>query len=232
MLAELKRANPDAHQDLDALEIRVAALSGKFDALLTRYQREPDRAPQGDILRRAAFELRKQGNAESARALLDYVYRRELEQDNPPASAFLGLAEVRLEAKDVTAAMSLLRRMNLITGAPFESLLLSARLMQRFDHSAEADEFLTTRLRAVPWDFDARLESARLKKGGLPAIAADAHAPYTIHAAAAGTDPAAAAARITDASARLRAFLDIVGQHAGQQRRATRRLPRGNCDES
>jgi hypothetical protein len=54
--------------------------------------------------------------------------------------------------------------------------------------------------------------SARLTRvpATLAAIGRDPHAPYAVRAAATGADPVAAALRVTDAAARLRALLDVV----------------------
>lgn len=212
-MATLERENEAASAALEPLQIKVAALSGTLDALLSRYQRDPDRAPADDVIRRAAFELRKENNADAARKLLEFAYQRELEKDNPPASAFLGLAEVRLETSDAAGAMGLLRRVNLIAGEPFDNLMPAARLLLRFNHPAEAAEFLAMRLQAVPWDFDAKLATARSAPTAgntLAAIGADPRAPYAIRADAAGADPSATAAKIVDANARLRAYLDVI----------------------
>jgi hypothetical protein len=200
--------------DIGPLEIRAAVLGGKLDALLDRYRREPEKAPIDQTLLTSAAELRAENveNANASRRLLEFTYLRQLDADNPAPAAFLGLAGVRLEQNNVAAALALLRRMNLIAGEPFENLMPSARLLESTAHAAEANEFVATRLRAVPWDFDARLMSARLTRvpATLAAIGRDPHAPYAVRAAATGADPVAAALRTTDAAARLRALLDVV----------------------
>ncbi len=210
-IAPLRVKEPGSSPDIDALEIAAAAMSGKLEALLERYGREPDKTPEDQTLLSSAADLRKE-NANASRRLLEFAYSRQLELDSPAPSSFLGLAEVRLQQNNVPAALALLRRMNLVSGAPFESLLPAARLLESTGHSAEANEFLAVRLRAVPWDFEARLMSARLTRNqaALAAIGRDSHAPYDVRAQATGADPVVAALRAPDAAARLSALLEVI----------------------
>lgn len=181
--------------DLAALELRLAAQQGKLAELLTRYQSQPDKMPALGSLRVAALALRSAGDAASARRVLEFVYTFELDQRNLDASNFLGLAEVRLEAGDLPAALTLLRRMNLVSGQPFENLDAAAALLERTGHPAEAVEFRSARVRAVPWDLAARralaesqLASEPTREAGTQALAALARsrdAAYDVRAAAA-----------------------------------------------
>jgi tetratricopeptide (TPR) repeat protein len=211
LVAALRAKEPGVSPDVDALEIRAAAMGGKLDALLERYRRAPEKTPEDRTLQDSAADLRKE-NAEASRRLLEFAYSKQLEMDSPAPAAFLGLAGVRLSQSNVPAALVLLRRMNLVSGDAFENLLPAARLLESNGHPAEANEFLATRLRAVPWDFEARLMSARLTKdqAALAAIGRDPHAPYEVRAQASGADPVAAALRAPDAAARLRALLDVI----------------------
>ncbi|MGH8702517.1 MAG: hypothetical protein ACREVR_15300, partial [Burkholderiales bacterium] len=144
-----------------ALEVRVAAQSGTLESLLARYRTRPDLAPDLGATLRAALGLRTIGDAASARRLLEFAYTRELEHYNFTASSFLGLAEVRLEQNDVPAAIALLRRMNLVSGEPFENLDPAADLLERMGRHTEAVEFRAARARAFPWDFETRMRLAR-----------------------------------------------------------------------
>ena len=170
------------------VEIVIAAQSGDLAARLDRYRQDRANAPTKEDLQTAATQLRNQGDAASARAVLDYLYTRALDERDLSPTNFLGLAEIRLETGDVDAAMALLRRMNLVSVEPFENLMAAADLLERTGHKNEAAEFLATRERAAPWDEDARLRLAAIRHTTetLAAIAADAAAPYETRVRAAG----------------------------------------------
>ena len=189
-----EQSAPEA-PDLAALEIRLAAQQNKLPELLARYQSQPEKMPALGSLRVAALALRSDGDAASARRVLEFVYTYELEQRNFDASNFLGLAEIRLETGDVSAALALLRRMNLVAGQPFENLDAAAALLEKTGHPGEAVEFRSARVQAVPWDLAARralaetqLSSAQTRDAGTQALAAVARsrdAAYDVRAAAA-----------------------------------------------
>jgi tetratricopeptide (TPR) repeat protein len=162
------------------VEIVIAAQSGELTARLDRYRQDRANAPTKEDLQTAATQLRNQGDRVSARAVLDYLYTRALDERDLSPTNFLGLAEIRLETGDVDGAMALLRRMNLVSVEPFENLMAAADLLERTGHRNEAAEFLATRERAAPWDEDARLRLAAIRHTTetLAAIAADAAAPY------------------------------------------------------
>ena len=169
------------------LEIQIAAQSGRLPELLASYRRSPETEPSVEALRAAVSALQSAGDEASARRVLEFLYTRELERGNFDAANFLGLAEIRLEDGDVPSAMALLRRMALISGEPFENFMSAAGLLQRFGHTAEAIEFLAARVRAVPWDEDARLKLAEAHRS-VPAVTAlvtDTLAAYAERAAAA-----------------------------------------------
>lgn len=191
--------------ELAPLEVRIAARTRMLDALLARWQRAPDQAPASGFLRRAAAELRKDGDPVSARRVLEFIYSGELVQNNFEAANFLGLAEVRLEEKDVAGAVSLLRRMTLIAGQPFETLAPAASLLIRTGHAAQAVEFLTTRVKATPWDWEARELLAGLQQnaGALASIAQAKECPYETRVAAALAIRKAKAAAAPAGSAEL-----------------------------
>jgi predicted Zn-dependent protease len=166
------------------LEIRVAAAAGRLPALLDHYSRTPDRMPLLDTLREAAATLKAAGDAANAQLLLEFIYTRELDARNFTAANFLGLAEVRLEQGDLKGALALLRRMTLVADEPFEDLAPAAALLERTGHQTEAREFLTARVKAVPWDLESRF---RL---GDPSVARMPEAAYATRVDAARLAPA------------------------------------------
>ena len=170
------------------LAIEIAAQSGELAARLDGYRRDRATAPSTENLQSAAAGLRSRGDAASARAVLDYLYTRALDERDLSPTNFLGLAGVRIETGDVDGAMALLRRMNLVAADPFENLVAAADLLEKTGHAAEAAEFLVTRERAVPWDEDARLRLAAIRHTTetLAAVAANPTATYEMRARAAG----------------------------------------------
>jgi len=144
-----------------SIMVRLAAQSNKLEELLLKFQQAPDKAPSflGD-LRNAALDLEEKDPA-SARRLLEYVYTRQIAGHEFAPANFLGLAEIRLQEGDVESAVALLERMNQVAEQPFENLIAAGDLLVKMDHPAEASEFYGMRVKAVPWDTDARLKLAQ-----------------------------------------------------------------------
>lgn len=145
------------------LEIRIAARQGKLDSVLASYHDNPVSAPTDEAFRSAAMALHKDGDQASARRVLEFMYSRAIDRRDFTPANFLGLAELRLESGDVAEAVALLRRMTLIAGNPFETLMNAGNLLAGHGHSAEAAEFFSQRVKAAPWDLEARLQLAKAK---------------------------------------------------------------------
>ncbi|MBV9504307.1 MAG: tetratricopeptide repeat protein [Acidobacteriia bacterium] len=176
--------------DITEVELRLAAKTGTLDRVLERYRATPERAPAEYLLRGAAERLRARGDAKSAQAVLEFVYDRELERGRLEAANFLGLAEVRLEQQNPAAALALLNRMVLVTEDSFETFEPAAELLEKYGRKSEAREFLERRVRAVPWDAHARIETARSGSGAqsealLASAITDSQAEYGERARAA-----------------------------------------------
>lgn len=172
--------------DLIPLEIQIAAQANAVPALLAGYAARRD-PPSAEALRNGASELSRAGQDASARRVLEFLYTRELNAHRFDASNFLGLAEIRLRENQTPAAVELLRRMNLLSGEPFDTLPAAAALLLRFGKNAEASVFLEERVKAVPWDVQSREQRAAVRKSvpELTAIAGGAHEPYSTRADAA-----------------------------------------------
>jgi len=134
------------------LEVRLAARTRTLPAQLAKYH-EP--LPL-DQLRNAANTLAEEGDVVSSRRVLEFVYTSQMKAGNLDQATFLGLAEVKIQNGDTPGCISLLRRMALITGEPFSGLDPAAALLERTHHPAEAIEFLTTLVKAEPWNQDAK----------------------------------------------------------------------------
>lgn len=180
-------------QDVTTLEVRIAAQSGTLEALLTAYQTDPDNAPPLAVLRATATDLENAHDASSARRVLEFVYTREIDAHNLTPANFLGLAEMRLQAGDLERTGALLRRMALVAGEPFENLTAASELLLKYGHPAEAIEFLSARVKAVPWDDQARVELSKTEiaahhgspSDALSSVARSRLAPYSTRAQAA-----------------------------------------------
>src|SRR5207247_3594675 len=162
----------------------VAAQENALDAVLELYRREPERTPPLQLLRQAGAVLQSEGDAASARHVLEFVYTRELEQQNLIPANFLALAEIRLETGDAAAALALLRRMVLVAGEPFENLEQAADLVEKKGRRKEAAEFLAARARAVPWDAsvrerlaEAQIDEPRSRQDSVSSLVSIAQAP-------------------------------------------------------
>ncbi|HKS96279.1 MAG TPA: hypothetical protein VJV74_09110, partial [Terriglobia bacterium] len=180
-------------QDVATLEVRIAAQSGTLEALLTAYQTDPDNSPPLAVLRATATDLENTHDASSAKRVLEFVYTREIDAHNLTPANFLGLAEIRLQSGNVEPGVALLRRMALVAGEPFENLTAAAELLSKYGHAPEALEFLSARVKAVPWDDQARVELAKTEMAAhhgspsesLSSVAASSLAPYSTRAGAA-----------------------------------------------
>ena len=124
------------------VEIRLASRTGTLDALLERYRSQPAlrrlpprlcATPQWPCGRR---------RREGARAVLEFLYDREIRGGHLEAANFLGLAEVKLQRNDAAAAVALLNRMALVADDGFETLLPAAELLGKYGKRAEAADFL------------------------------------------------------------------------------------------
>jgi hypothetical protein len=148
---------------------------------LDGFRRNPQDAPGFDALRNAAEPFTRRHEDAFADQILAFAYSRELDNGNFAASNFLGLAQIRLKAGDTAGAQQLLRRMQLVAGDPFEDLMPAANLLEKYGHNTEAAEYIAARVRAVPWDSEARLRLGH----DLSAIVVDANAPYLVRQEAA-----------------------------------------------
>ncbi len=137
--------------DIVPLEIRLAANTNALAAQLAKYT---DPIPLDAL--RAAANLLGADDPASSRRVMQFVYATQLKAGNLDQATFLGLAEGKLEDLDLTAAMALLRRMVLISGGPFTGLDPAATLLEKTHHPTEAAEFLTTLIKAEPWNQDAK----------------------------------------------------------------------------
>ncbi|HUL16691.1 MAG TPA: hypothetical protein VLV88_11885 [Terriglobales bacterium] len=189
---EMRTANAT---ELTPMELQIAAHVGTLDEKLAGYRSNEESAPPEETLRAAAKKLQKEGDENSARKILEFVFSREINRHNLSVTNFLGLAEIRIANGDLPGAMQLLRRLVVVVGNPFENLDPPASLLEKTGHDAEAVEFLEQLVNATPWDasFKLRLAQAKLAAGQeqsasrdtLVKIASSADDPYAIRTKAA-----------------------------------------------
>jgi len=184
-------------EQLTAVEIRLAGATGTISQLIARYRALPDRAPFEQILLYAATTLRQDHQIPAALSLLEYTYRRDLENQDLNMAGFLGLSEVLLEQGDTSQAVETLRRMILVAteefnvaNEPFGGYIPAADVLLRFHRNSEAAEFLSKAIEATPWEFEARLKLAQISDAAARrrlalGIVADASATYESRAEAA-----------------------------------------------
>jgi cellulose synthase operon protein C len=177
------------------VQLRLSARIKTLDSIVEGYKRDPEHPPALNIVQDTARVILSEGDKQSARKLLEYVFARQIDDHQLSAPTFLGLAEIRLDSGDLSGAMELLRRMSLTMGGGFENLDSSAALLLKHDHPAEAAEFLLQLVKAVPWnpEYRVRLAEAQIKAGKdleasrdvLAKIAASGDVPYATRAIAA-----------------------------------------------
>src|ERR1019366_5564576 len=62
----------------DEVELRLASKTGGLNALLERYRLQSENAPAVETLRNAALALRRDGDENGARSVLEFLYDREI----------------------------------------------------------------------------------------------------------------------------------------------------------
>lgn len=218
MVADARKQGADNRAVIE-MEIRLAARAGTLAAQLEKY---PEPLPL-EILRGAANILAEKGDAAAARRVLEFIYSHQLDAGSLDQAVFLGLAEVKLANNDLPAAMTLLRRMVLITGEPFSGLNPAAALLERTKHPTEAAEFLATLAKAEPWNQDAKRRLAEAQ-GAAPRtpnpwdnLPADGAAREKALLAIIGADPRATAPRVLLIHAAVAAHHDWLAVASARQ---------------
>ena len=176
-------------------ELRVAAALGTLDQKIAAYRSDPATAPAAEVLRTAARQVFDAGDKQSARKILEFVFARDLDEHNLPATNFLGLAEIRIAAGDTPGAVELLHRLVTVVGDPYQNMDSAAALLEKTGHYAEAIAFLDPLVKSTPWEpaFRVRLAKVQISAGGdtsaardsLGKIAAAPQNPYSLRVEAA-----------------------------------------------
>jgi tetratricopeptide (TPR) repeat protein len=164
-----------------ALLLELAATTGRLAEVFGQYDAGTLAAPAGEQMLTVASRLAR---ADLALQIREYEYQRELQTGNAPASAYLGLAQVRIEQKRTVEALALLRDVRLGVGAPFENLPPAVTLLEKAGLKKEAAEYAREWQTAEPWNAEAVLASGRLTadKGLLESVRKSDRALYSLRA--------------------------------------------------
>ena len=187
-LAALPQSTWQRRSEIVSIQLKVAAQAGGVDGILNGYRADTDHAPSAALLRKTATEFQQAGDQQSASKVLEFVFTSEIEQHNLTAANMLGLAEIRIQSRDVEGGVALLRRMALVVGNPFETQDAAAALLVRSGHPAQGATFLEELVKAVPWNaqYRGRLAQAQIAAGEnveaarkqLASIASDRYVAY------------------------------------------------------
>ena len=98
--------------------------------------------------------------------MLEFVYQTQLAGPNAPATAYFGLATLRLQQKRNDEALALLRDVTLSVGAPFENLSQAGRVLEDAGLLKEAGEYYAQWHTAIPWDPSAAVAAGAAREVG------------------------------------------------------------------
>jgi hypothetical protein len=171
--------------------LRLAEAEGNLPQLVAQWKKQPSSAPASSGLQNAVRLL----SEPSKRIVMRFVYERALDARELTAPNFLGLAAIDLDEGDAPGALSLLKRLTLISGNPRADTDSAASLLESHHKFAEAIQFLQPLAQSSPWDAGLKIRLAVAMLAGdahsqpalatLTAVAADTKATYAERVAAA-----------------------------------------------
>ena len=181
----LHQIEPKTDRPADLL-LEVAAKSNHLAETLAAYDNEILTPPAGEQTLTVASTFTK-SHPDWSLQIREWEYQRELHADTSAASAYFGMAEVRIEQKRTPEALSLLRDVTLSVGAPFENLPPAVSLLEKAGMNKEAAEYAKEWRTAEPWNAEAVFAVARntQDKTLLETVRKADFADYTLRAQAA-----------------------------------------------
>ncbi len=182
----LHEIDPPSEQP-QILTLRLAALTGRLDQLLSQYRAGAASSPSGEQILALAGTLQAEGHSGPALELENFEYGRELDTGAASASVYFGLARVRIEQKRNSEALALIRDVTLSIGAPFENLPEAVRLLDQTGMKQQAANYALEWKTAEPWNPDAQLAYGRLTADAkvLDAVRTATTVPYATRVSAA-----------------------------------------------
>jgi hypothetical protein len=189
-LARIPEEKLKSSQWLDA-NLRLAEAEQRLPQLVAQWKKQPSTAPASGGLQNAVHLL----SEPSRRIVMRFVYERALDARELIAPNFLGLAAIDLDEGDASGALSLLKRLTLISGNPRADTDSAASLLESRHKFTEAILFLQPLAQSSPWDAGLKIRLAVAMLAGnahsqpalatLTAVAADTKATYAERLAAA-----------------------------------------------
>ena len=189
-LAQVPQARRNSAEWLPSV-LLLAEADSTLDQLIADWKKQPNTAPADNDLRNAASRL----SAKASRTVRRFGYERALDRRELTAANFLGLASIDLDENHTAAAVSLLKRLTLISDNMYADLDAAAHLLEARHHPNEALQFLRPLADASPWDasYKVRMAKALLALDGnqvqalamLATVAGDGKAPYAVRISAA-----------------------------------------------
>jgi predicted Zn-dependent protease len=191
--AELSRIQAVKLKSMPWLDsnLRLTEAEHLLTQLIAQWKKEPDTAPDMRELQSSVHLLSEQ----SKQMVMRFVYERALDARELTAPNFLGLAAIDLDEGDTPGAISLLKRLTLISSNPYADTDSAASLLESKQKYSETIQFLQPLTQSSPWDasLKVRLAVAMLAAktqasqalATLTAVASDSKATYTERLAAA-----------------------------------------------
>ena len=161
-ISEEKRRSP---QWL-ALQMRLSEAEGRLPQMVAEWKKHPDSAPASSDM----VNVITWWSEPSKRIVMRFVYERALEGRELTAPNFLGLAAIDLDEGDIPGAVTLLRRLTMISGNPHADTDSAAGLLETHGRSLEAIQFLQPLVDAFPWEASYKVRFAKAT------LATNAHA--------------------------------------------------------
>jgi Flp pilus assembly protein TadD len=168
-LAHIPEEKRKSSQWLNA-ELRLDEADGLLAGSVAQWKKHPETAPASNDLRNAVLLLAEP----SKRIVLRFVYERALEGRDLTAPNFLGLAAIDLDESDAPGAVTLLRRLTMISGNPYTDMDSAASLLETRGRSPEAIQFLQPLVDAFPWEASYKVRFAKAT------LEANAHAQQAV----------------------------------------------------
>jgi hypothetical protein len=195
----------------------VAEAEQRLPQLITQWKKQPSSAPASSDLQYAVRLL----SEPSKRMVMRFVYESALAARVLTAPNFLGLAAIDIDEGDVPSAVSLLKRLTLISSNLYADTDSAASLLESQHKYTEAIQFLQPLAQSSPWSGSLRIRLAAAM------LAANAQAPQALATlAAVAADPKATYAE------RLAAAKELKGHGAASANLGSAELnllARDNC---
>ena len=172
-------------------ELRLDEADSLLPQAVAQWRKHPEASPASNDLRNAASLL----NETSRRIVLRYVYEQALDARELTSANFLGLAAIDLDEGNVPGAVTLLKRLILISSNAYADMDSAASLLAMRQRFSEELDFIQPLAEAFPWEASYRIRLAIAELDGNPhlqqaidtlaAVAADPKARYAERLAAA-----------------------------------------------